>query len=159
MAQPIRNIGDVTSRPAHGPDHASHSHGVERTHGIQPSTQVGAVEPTTTERSDGVALSGQAQARTEYRNHGQMVREAAHQGIHGKDLARIARGEVSLEDFVAQRDAAAPVVEAGTPQPGAPDQHIAAEPPVADPAQAELSAQFEQFKANMNSWLEKFNLG
>ena len=157
MAQPIRNIGDATSRSAHGPEHVSHAHGVERTHAAH---RVGSVEPTTTERSDGVALSGQAQARTEYRNHGQMVREAAHQGIHGQDLARIARGEVSLEDFIAQRDAATTTGQAGaTPQPGAPDQHIAHDVAPVDPAQAELATQFEQFKSNMNSWLEKFNLG
>lgn len=46
-----------------------------------------------------------AQGAQEYKNHGQMVSAAARQGIHGQELSRIARGEVSLEDFIAERDA------------------------------------------------------
>ncbi len=42
---------------------------------------------------------------SEYKNHGQMVSAAARQGIHGRELSTIARGETSLDEILAQREA------------------------------------------------------
>ncbi|GMU53423.1 MAG: hypothetical protein AMXMBFR33_25690 [Candidatus Xenobia bacterium] len=50
---------------------------------------------------------------SEYKNHGQMVSAAARQGIHGRELSTIARGETSLEELLARREADIRQAEAG----------------------------------------------
>ena len=166
MSKPIGSIGDTTTQKTQHAQHTQQAkHGHQAHHGKKADETAG--------QADGVALSDAAQAHAEYKNHGQMVSAAAHQGIHGKDLASIAKGEVTLDEFLAQRDAkeaegTAPAADATAPAADATAPAAGTEAPKADaqvtaPEQLDptsnLAAEFEKFKASMNEWLNKAGLG
>lgn len=68
---------------------------------IGQGSQAGHGRPNMAARQ-GAPTAGEA---AQPKNHGQMVSAAARQGIHGRELSTIARGETTLEELLARRDA------------------------------------------------------
>jgi hypothetical protein len=140
------NVGAVGSA-----QHGRPTQDVGKTKGNRPST---GAPSTTAPAGDNVDLSPTAsQPAREYKNHGQMVSAAAHQGIHGRDLARIAKGEATIDEVLAEREAGegeenTPVeqqpvqpIAVGEPNPSAPTEPAGEEPPAEEDPAAEEPAQ------------------
>lgn len=92
--EPIEKIGDRRrSSPAAGP--VASPFGADR----YDRAQLRAGGWTS---GDWLTLSGAASSRIEPLN-GVVASDTAHLGVHGRDLARIARGETSYEAWLAER--------------------------------------------------------
>ncbi|MBI2265280.1 MAG: hypothetical protein HYU64_08930 [Armatimonadetes bacterium] len=104
--QAIQGIGSPQGWKALAAAHVTFEHGPETVHETEePASTHGTEEDTVTFSTDAQAAvqedrethgkgKGRHKAGGDWKNHGEMVSYAATHGVHGRDLARIAKGEV-----------------------------------------------------------------